>query len=309
MRRVVLTSARLWPTPLSSPRLVPLLRVQRLLSTMLSPTISISSSSSPSPSPSPDDVSYLNAADAAALDTDLMSDAYGFTLDQLMELAGLSVACATHQLYPPSSHPSVLLLIGPGNNGGDGLVAARHLHHFGYRPTLLIPRPPSRQPYLHLHAQTSALSIPTLATPPPTYAAYHLIIDAVFGFSFNSHDGIRAPYADLLCSLPRLPHPPMLSVDVPSGWHVEEGDVGGAGLRPEALVSLTAPKLCARRFEGKYHAVGGRFVPPGVRDKYGLRLPAYEGREQFVLLKGKPNTARQAAGHTHTVVNVDAKFT
>lgn len=54
----------------------------------------------------------------------------GFSVDQLMELAGLSVACAVAAESTPSAR--VLLLAGPGNNGGDGLVAARHLHHFGY---------------------------------------------------------------------------------------------------------------------------------------------------------------------------------
>ena len=51
---------------------------------------------------------------------------------QLMELAGLSVACSVAAEYSLGAHKRVLVLAGPGNNGGDGLVAARHLHHFGY---------------------------------------------------------------------------------------------------------------------------------------------------------------------------------
>ena len=56
----------------------------------------------------------------------------GFTLDQLMELAGLSCAEALAKAYPLEAHAKVLVVAGPGNNGGDGLVAARHLTHFGY---------------------------------------------------------------------------------------------------------------------------------------------------------------------------------
>ena len=68
---------------------------------------------------------------AQQLDEELMGP-LGFSVDQLMELAGLSVASAASTEYPPSTHTRVLVVAGPGNNGGDGLVAARHLHHFGW---------------------------------------------------------------------------------------------------------------------------------------------------------------------------------
>ncbi len=55
------------------------------------------------------------------------------------------------------------------------------------------------------------------------------------------------------------------SVDIPSGWHVENGDENGDGLRPDMLVSLTAPKRAARFFEGPFHYLGGRFVPPAIK--------------------------------------------
>ena len=49
------------------------------------------------------------------------------------ELAGLSVATATADAYKLPDAKRILIVCGPGNNGGDGLVAARHLHHFGYQ--------------------------------------------------------------------------------------------------------------------------------------------------------------------------------
>jgi len=64
----------------------------------------------------------------------------GFSVDQLMELAGLSVSQAVDNFLQQSTRSaSVLILCGPGNNGGDGLVAARHLFHFGYRPVVVYP--------------------------------------------------------------------------------------------------------------------------------------------------------------------------
>jgi NAD(P)H-hydrate epimerase len=47
---------------------------------------------------------------------------------------------------------------------------------------------------------------------------------------------------------PAAAPPPIVAVDIPSGWDVEAGDAAGSGMRPAVLVSLTAPKLAARHF-------------------------------------------------------------
>ncbi len=67
-----------------------------------------------------------------AIDQELFNE-YKFSVDQLMELAGLSCATAVARVYPAASLPGdgrLLVICGPGNNGGDGLVCARHLHMF-----------------------------------------------------------------------------------------------------------------------------------------------------------------------------------
>ena len=60
---------------------------------------------------------------------------------------------------------------------------------------------------------------------------------------------------------------PIISIDIPSGWDVEKGDVSGDGILPVALISLSAPKLCSTTFKGD-HYLGGRFVPKFVIDLY-----------------------------------------
>ena len=64
--------------------------------------------------------------------------------------------------------------------------------------------------------------------------------------------------------------PAVVAVDIPSGWHVEKGDETGEGLRPDMLVSLTAPKLCAHHFSGRFHYLGGRCALSMVVVGYGM---------------------------------------
>lgn len=87
------------------------------------------------------------------------------------------------------------------------------------------------------------------------------------------------------------------SIDIPSGWHVENGpqEIEDSEnhqniiqpIQPELLISLTAPKLCANHFNGKYHYLGGRFVPPTLQQKYEMNLIEYPGTETCVAITHK----------------------
>jgi NAD(P)H-hydrate epimerase len=197
-----------------------------------------------------------------------------------MELAGLAVATAAMEMPQQKQHNKVLILCGPGNNGGDGLVAARHLKHFGLQPHILYPKQNKGQLFVNLVQQCRDLSIPFLESAPHNYTEFHLIVDALFGFSFIGP--LRDPFSDIILQLSSGIRPPVLSVDIPSGWDVERGDIFDTKFTPEAVISLTLPKLCVQSYAG-IHFIGGRFVPPKVADMYSLRLPDYGfGSSQIV---------------------------
>lgn len=83
---------------------------------------------------------YINSEIATQIDEALMSDEGAYDIHQLMELAGLACAQTVYACYPPEAFPKVLVAAGPGNQGGDGLVAARHLTHFGYSVSVWYPK-------------------------------------------------------------------------------------------------------------------------------------------------------------------------
>lgn len=133
---------------------------------------------------------------------------------------------------------------------------------------------------------------------------YLLTIDALFGFSFKPP--VRKEFRDILEAM-LSSSVPCCSIDIPSGtlspfcifapfleiricnslagWDVDNGPVDKErSLNPDMLISLTAPKLCAKFFQGKYHYLGGRFVPPAVEEKYSLNLPIYASTNQYIRL-------------------------
>jgi NAD(P)H-hydrate epimerase len=214
-----------------------------------------------------------------------MSASTGFSLDQLMELAGLSVAQAVYKTHPPSSGPRILLACGPGNNGGDGLVAARHLHHFGYTPTVFYPKPTDAPIFKGLTTQLKALDVAFTEDFAGALSEADYVVDALFGFSFKPP--VREPFVKVIEALAET-EKGVLSVDIPSCWHVEEGPPGeglGSGFMPRVLVSLTAPKPCVAWFRGERHFVGGRFLGRALAQRYGLDVPGYRGVEQIAELE------------------------
>ncbi|CAG9785267.1 unnamed protein product [Diatraea saccharalis] len=230
-------------------------------------------------------VKYLSQAEATSLDQDLFTD-YRFSVDQLMELAGLSVATAVAKSYPSASYGNALVICGPGNNGGDGLVAARHMTLFGYNVAVYYPKRTPKPLYENLLEQCRRFGvtiIDTLPQPSDLKTEYKVLVDALFGFSFKPpvRDELK-PALDALINSGL----PVCSVDIPSGWDVEKGPTDSNALKPSVLISLSAPKLCAKPeiLENAKHFLGGRFLPSGIISKYNLKLPTYPDQDQVVQL-------------------------
>lgn len=142
-----------------------------------------------------------------------------------------------------------------------------------------------KQHFVNLVKQCTDVGIPVLETMPEDLlapGAYSALVDSIFGFSF--HGTLREPFGTIMSQLKQAQetlHIPSISVDIPTGWNVDGGDEANTGFTPDVLISLTAPKLAAKKFKGR-HFVGGRFVPPKLSKKYGIQMPPYPGVSQVM---------------------------
>ncbi len=172
-------------------------------------------------------------ADASAADR-LAAEAGVPTL-RLMENAGRLVAEAAQGLLPAGG--TVLVVCGPGNNGGDGYVAARVLLGRGY------------------HVMLAALGLPRVGSDAAAMApswlgktvllddadpdGFDLVIDALFGAGLGRDlDGAARAFIERLAAS----DVPVLAVDVPSGVDGDSGQVRGAAAPATLTVTFHAPK-------------------------------------------------------------------
>lgn len=228
-----------------------------------------------------DCISYISSDIAIKIDEKLMSSSIGYSIDQLMETAGLSVALAIQTSQFSDSKTKILTIVGPGNNGGDGLVASRYLKEFGYDVDIYQPKEPKNDLYKRLVKQCNSYGIPFISNTvfdELINKGYNLIIDSIFGFSFKG--SIRGPYDAIIKTISES-HIPICSIDIPSGWDVDKGNINNTFI-PDMLISLTLPKTCSKDYKGE-HYLGGRFVPKQLYEKFNIKMPLY--KEANMILK------------------------
>jgi hydroxyethylthiazole kinase-like uncharacterized protein yjeF len=171
---------------------------------------------------------------------------------QLMERAGLSVARLALAMSPHAQR--IQVWAGPGNNGGDGLVAARHLHHARKAVKVTLLGDPARLPADASRALADARQAGVAIDGDTRHLPgdIDLIIDALLGLGAR-----RAPEGDLAAAIETINSGgvPVLAVDVPSGLHPDRGTVlGAAAVQATATLALLTLKPGCFTGVGRDHA-------------------------------------------------------
>jgi NAD(P)H-hydrate epimerase len=173
----------------------------------------------------------------------IMMDEVGVDMLQLMELAGYGVAdmVRRHCGMDLTTQPRVMALAGTGGNGGDALVAARLLHAWGARPTIVLSTSRDGLSGIAAHqlAILDRLGIDVREPPAEALPSADLILDGLLGFSLRGDPrGETARLIDLANAHPA----PILAIDLPSGLDATTGDAGTPTIRATWTVTLALPK-------------------------------------------------------------------
>ncbi|MFN8532259.1 MAG: NAD(P)H-hydrate dehydratase [Dehalococcoidia bacterium] len=191
------------------------------------------------------------------------TETHGTSTAVLMDRAGRAVADAVAELLAERPGP-VLVIAGPGNNGGDGLIAAARLADDGYEVTVvhLLRRAEPDAPLEAARASRVRLTAwsdpegPAVLRKAATRAA--VVVDALLG------TGVSRPFEGAVAEVARMiadrsPRAQLVAVDLPSGVNADNGAADPLALRADVTIAFAAPKL-------------GCFLPPASRLTGALRV-------------------------------------
>jgi ADP-dependent NAD(P)H-hydrate dehydratase / NAD(P)H-hydrate epimerase len=239
----------------------------------------------------------LTAAETRTLDRE--TEARGTSIETLMERAGLSVARAAAVLAGGSYGRRAVVVAGKGNNGGDGLVAARLLSRWGVRVTVILLAEPSE---LRGAASTNLDRLGAERRRPFSEATLRreldradVAVDAIFGTGFRGTAEAEHAKAIEILNESGLP---IVAADIPSGVEGDSGAVRGPAVTADATVTFGAPKVGDVLFPGAAHTGVLQVADIGFpRDLLRGDVQLTEASDVAALLAARPpETHKRATG-------------
>ena len=248
----------------------------------------------------------MRAIEQAAVDA-------GATWPGLMEQAGWGVAQIAMQVLGRTDGKRVLVLAGPGNNGGDGLVVARHLCDAGAYVTLYLWR---RDTQADTNGQRcrerdipeyAGSADPTRADLRRLLAEVDMVVDALIGAGISrAVEGELAEIVEQVNQEPRTKNQEpnasvlgsrfsVLAVDLPTGIHSDTGARMGMALRADLTAATGLIKRGLLQYPGRIYAGEIRVVEIGLPPAHleaimSERIDAARARE---LLPRRPDNAHK----------------
>jgi len=193
---------------------------------------------------------------AEMAEADQVAIASGTSGALLMENAGAAVASAVVACHPPGS--KVVVVAGPGNNGGDGLVAARHLRQAGFQVAVCLVGAIDR---ITGDAAEALRAWDGPVTPALKLDGADVILDALFGAGLD-----RPVTGDALAAIEAINRAgcAVVAVDLPSGINGTSGAVLGAAVRATKTITFFRKKPAHLLLPGRFYCGAVTVVEIGI---------------------------------------------
>lgn len=218
----------------------------------------------------------------------LMIEDFGISLVQMMENAGRNLAELARRILGRSlDGANIAVLCGTGNNGGGGMVAARHLQNWGAKVWVQLAGEESRLKEVP-SAQWRILARmgePGADQHAPAMETPDLVLDAILGYGVQGNPrGNAARWIAWANSLAC----PVISLDAPSGLDTTSGVPGDPCVRASATLTLALPKTGlespeARSFVGDLY-LADISVPPMLYRQLGLEVGSIFNADTIVRI-------------------------
>lgn len=197
----------------------------------------------------------------------------------LMENAGRGaaehIAQTARRLRVHGRSPGIIILCGKGNNGGDGMVIARHLHRQGFHVKVYLCAKPAeiagdaltnlrilRKMRVAVKQLTSAAAL----SRAKDLRGAAIIVDAIFGIGFTGAP--RGLISDIITIVNAAPEY-VISIDVPSGLDATSGIACGACVEADETLAMGLNKTGFFRNDGPAHTGRVRQIDIGLPFKTG----------------------------------------
>lgn len=242
----------------------------------------------------------------------------GISAHALMENAGMQVVQAVIQHCKPTKRG--IVLCGPGNNGGDGFVCARHLYQAGYHALTVIytGKHYKNEALEHFEQILIGLPIQVINANEQTELTLQqipqadFIVDALFGSGLSRPvSGIEARLVEAVNQAERQQPLWVMAVDLPSGIDSATGQILGCAIQAQHTVTFAAAKPGLYLYPGKAHAGKVSVVDIGIptrlieEDESPIRLITQELAQQW-LPKRQPESHKYSYGHVLVIAGSHA---
>jgi hydroxyethylthiazole kinase-like uncharacterized protein yjeF len=234
------------------------------------------------------------------------ANASGLTYEQMMQNAGKAIADAIVEYLEDVEGLRIAILVGTGNNGGDGLVVGYHLHESGAQVSVYQAKERSSDDPNLIRLREKELLIANAKDDQRHRVLKNLLessdvlIDAVLGTGFQLP--LKGSAKDLLAMSKaeidkRERKPVIVAVDCPSGLDCDSGEIAEETLKADLTVTLAAGKHGLFRFPGAAYVgkliIGDIGIPESQKELSAVKVEVAEDRELSTWLPERPQDSHK----------------